>query len=250
MPQLRGVRTIVTGAGSGIGRAIVRRFVSEGAQVVAVVRRSTDRASLQADGAVVVEGDVSRYETSAEAVAAAEQHFGGLDVFVANAGLWDFHKRIEKQSPEELQRAATEIFGVNVMGNTIRRSRGGGSATPFQGCAHRHRLQCQFSRRRRRLPVYRIEIRAAGRHHAIGERTGARHSGERRRPRGDRHGDLRARVARATGKRNERRPAAHGRDGTAHSAGLRFPAGRSHRVVRAARIPRELTVYHGYDAGE
>jgi 2,3-dihydroxy-2,3-dihydrophenylpropionate dehydrogenase len=138
MPELRGVRTIVTGAGSGIGRAIVRRFLSEGAQVVAVVRRSSDRASLQADGAVVVEGDVSRYETSAEAVAAAEEHFGGLDVFVANAGLWDFHKRIEKQSPEELQAAAAEIFGVNVMGTlfaaraaaaALRRSKGALIAT-------------------------------------------------------------------------------------------------------------------------
>jgi 2,3-dihydroxy-2,3-dihydrophenylpropionate dehydrogenase len=116
MRALQGVRAIVTGAGSGIGRAVVRRYLQEGAQVIAVVRRSRDVAPLQAEGAVVVEGDVSRYETSAAAVAAAELHFGGLDVFVANAGLWDFHKRIEKQSPEELQAAAAEIFGVNIMG--------------------------------------------------------------------------------------------------------------------------------------
>lgn len=116
MPELQGVRAIVTGAASGIGRAVVRRYLAEGARVVAVVRRSGDAASLRAEGALVVEGDVARYETSAAAVAAAEENFGGLDVFVANAGLWDFHKRIERQSPEELRDAAAEVFGVNVMG--------------------------------------------------------------------------------------------------------------------------------------
>jgi len=138
MAELQGVRAIVTGAASGIGRAVVRRYLAEGAQVVAVVRRSGDVAALQAEGALVVEGDVAKYETSAAAVATAEDKFGGLDVFVANAGLWDFHKRIEKQSPEELRAAATEIFGVNVMATlfaaraaaaTLRRSQGALIAT-------------------------------------------------------------------------------------------------------------------------
>jgi NAD(P)-dependent dehydrogenase (short-subunit alcohol dehydrogenase family) len=37
-------------------------------------------------------------------------------VYVANAGLWDFHKRIEKQSPNELSAAFDEIVGVNLKG--------------------------------------------------------------------------------------------------------------------------------------
>jgi len=116
MARLTGYRTIVTGAGAGIGRAILRRYLAEGAQVVAVVRKEADRAALEAEGAVVVVGDVSLYDTAAHAVAAAVTHFGGLDTYVANAGLWDFHKRLEKQSPQELAQAFDEIMGVNLKG--------------------------------------------------------------------------------------------------------------------------------------
>ena len=114
--RLEGYRTVVTGAGSGIGRAVVRRYLAEGARVVAVVRKEADRAGLEAEGAVVVTGDVGNYATSAAAVAAAQDHWGGLDAFVANAGLWDFHKRVEKQTPEELGLAFDEVIGVNLKG--------------------------------------------------------------------------------------------------------------------------------------
>lgn len=114
MARLKGYAAVVTGAGSGIGRAIVRRFLAEGANVVAVVRKRADQAGLEAEGATVVVGDVSRYETAERAVAAAIDRFGRLDAYVANAGLWDFHKRVEKQTPDELSRAFDEIFAVNV----------------------------------------------------------------------------------------------------------------------------------------
>lgn len=116
MARLAGYRTIVTGAGSGIGRAVVRRFLAEGAAVVAVVRKDAGRAGLEDEGAAVVVGDVSRYDTAVRAVAHAVDQFGGLDAYVANAGLWDFHKRIEKQSPAELAAAFDEVLGVNLRG--------------------------------------------------------------------------------------------------------------------------------------
>jgi len=116
MGRLNGYRAIVTGAGSGIGRAVVQRYIAEGAQVLAVVRRDASRSPLEHDGAHVIVGDVAKYETAERAVTKAEALFGGLDVYVANAGLWDFHKRSEKQSPDELKRAFDEIFGVNLMG--------------------------------------------------------------------------------------------------------------------------------------
>lgn len=116
MGRLSKRRTVVTGAGSGIGRAVVRRFLAEGAHVVAVVRNGDDAQALEAEGAFVVVGDVSLYETASRAVAKAKQEFDGLDVYVANAGLWDFHKRVEKQTPDELKSAFDEIFGVNLLG--------------------------------------------------------------------------------------------------------------------------------------
>ncbi len=60
--------------------------------------------------------DVSRYETAERAVAEATARFGGLDCYIANAGLWDFHKRLEKQTPQEIEAAFNEIFGVNFLG--------------------------------------------------------------------------------------------------------------------------------------
>ena len=142
-PRLPGVRAIVTGAGSGIGRAIVRRYRAEGARVVAVVRNPDDVAELESEGTAVVIGDVSIYATAVAAVARAETEFGGLDVYVANAGLWDFHKRLENQSADDLTRAAAEIFGVNILGvlygahaasAALRRSHGAFIATGSNAC--------------------------------------------------------------------------------------------------------------------
>ncbi|WP_232307688.1 SDR family oxidoreductase [Sphingobium chungbukense] len=133
----------MTGAAAGIGRAIVRRYLAEGANVVAVVRKSSDVEALEGEGCAVVLGDVSHYETAEKAVATAVERWGGLDVYVANAGLWDFHKRTEKQSPEELSGAFEELFGVNVKAalfgarasiEELRRSRGSVIATGSNAC--------------------------------------------------------------------------------------------------------------------
>jgi len=115
MARLKGYRAVVTGSGSGIGRAVVRRYLAEGAYVVAVVRKEADRASLEDEGAVVVCGDVASFDTAERAVAASVDQWGGLDVYVANAGLWDFHKRLEKQAPDEIKAAFDEVFGVNLL---------------------------------------------------------------------------------------------------------------------------------------
>lgn len=114
MTRLAGYRTIVTGASTGIGRAVVRRYLAEGAQVIAVVRQPQDQAALAAEGAMPLIGDVCDYATAQAAVALALDRLGGLDTFVANAGLWDFHKRVEKQSATELSAGFDEVFAVNV----------------------------------------------------------------------------------------------------------------------------------------
>jgi NAD(P)-dependent dehydrogenase (short-subunit alcohol dehydrogenase family) len=115
MGRLEGARAIVTGAGAGIGLAVVERYRAEGAQVVAVVRKAAAAQALEDLGAEVVVGDLADYATTERAVRLAQSAFGGLDVFVANAGLWDFHKRVEKQAPDALKAAFDEIFAVNVV---------------------------------------------------------------------------------------------------------------------------------------
>lgn len=124
----------MTGAASGIGRAVVDRYRREDAKVVAVVRDDGDAAALRADGCEVVVGDVGDYATAAGAVARARDVFGGLDAYVANAGIWDFHKRIEKQTPDQLTAAFDEIFRVNLLGVLFGARAAIGALRETRGC--------------------------------------------------------------------------------------------------------------------
>lgn len=84
---------LITGAGSGIGRAASRRFAAEGASVVAVDLDAASAAEtaelVNANGgrALAVTADVARSDDSAAMVAAAEEAFGRLDVLFNNAGV-------------------------------------------------------------------------------------------------------------------------------------------------------------------
>ncbi|MDT5025330.1 MAG: hypothetical protein QOE61_1756, partial [Micromonosporaceae bacterium] len=89
---LAGRVALVTGGGSGIGRAIVHRLAAEGACVV-VADRDGPAASTVADAvgghvtAVAVSGDVTSAADVEEMVRAAAFAFGGVDLVVNNAGL-------------------------------------------------------------------------------------------------------------------------------------------------------------------
>ena len=95
MPRAKPLATrvaLVTGAGSGIGRAIAQRLASEGACVVVVDRDADGAASVAAeignhDVAVAVTADVTDEDQIAAAFASAALAFGGVDLVVNNAGL-------------------------------------------------------------------------------------------------------------------------------------------------------------------
>ncbi|NOX22055.1 MAG: glucose 1-dehydrogenase [Actinobacteria bacterium] len=93
MSRLQGKVALITGAGSGIGRASALLFASEGAQVVCVdldepSAATTADSIVKAGGqAIPVRADVSSADDSASMVAMAEDVFGGLHVMFNNAGI-------------------------------------------------------------------------------------------------------------------------------------------------------------------
>jgi NAD(P)-dependent dehydrogenase (short-subunit alcohol dehydrogenase family) len=80
---------VVTGGGSGIGRALCRRFAQEGARAVVVSDVNGAAASLVAKeiGGLAVEADVSREADVRRLVGQAIDNYGVIDLFCSNAGI-------------------------------------------------------------------------------------------------------------------------------------------------------------------
>jgi rhamnulose-1-phosphate aldolase/alcohol dehydrogenase len=128
---------LVTGAGSGIGRAIARRLAAEGACVV-VADRDAPSAGVVAkeiggtDTAVPCTADVTDEEQVAAAFAAAALAFGGVDLVVNNAGLsvskplldttladWDIQHDVMARGSFLVSREAARVMRAQGMGGDI-----------------------------------------------------------------------------------------------------------------------------------
>lgn len=110
---------LITGGAGGLGRALVERFVAEGASVVVLDRAKAKLDTLAAEFAasvVTVEGDVTRLADNRRAVAVAVECFGKLDTFIANAGVFDFGIALVDLPDDQIDAAFDEVFGINVKG--------------------------------------------------------------------------------------------------------------------------------------
>ncbi len=121
MARLDGKVTLVTGAASGIGRAIAERFHEEGAIVVLTDIQNTAGEEIAAQlgkRALYRQLDVSREEEWQETFSIVKKEYGRLDVLVNNAGILGFTQTPGPHDPENLdldswhQVHATNLDGV------------------------------------------------------------------------------------------------------------------------------------------
>ncbi len=106
--RLTNTRALVTGASSGIGRALVIELARRGADIILVARREDRLAEVAAEisklgrRAVCIAGDVTDAAVRQRAVAAARDELGGLDILVNNAGV-AAHGRFADADPGRLR---------------------------------------------------------------------------------------------------------------------------------------------------
>ena len=190
MGWLDGQVALVTGGGSGIGRAVVERFVQEGARV-GVLERVAERAEqLRRDfpGQVeAVQGDVTHLADNRRAVDATLSAFNRLDIFVGNAGLFDNFLFLADFPEDKLSDAFDELFAVNVKGYVL----GAKVALPelmkSRGCMVFTASVASFNAAGGGPAVHCIEARRARADTRACLGAGSEHTRERGRPR--RHDD-------------------------------------------------------------
>ena len=134
---LAGRVALVTGGGSGIGRATAQRLAAEGACVVVAdrdgesARSVADELGLR-DVAAAVTADVTDEDAVADAFGAAALAFGGVDLVVNNAGLsiskpllettladWDLQHDVMARGSFLVSRQAAKLMTVQAMGGDI-----------------------------------------------------------------------------------------------------------------------------------
>lgn len=143
--RLRGRSAVVTGAASGIGKAVAERFAREGAGV-AVADVDAPGAEAVAAGVVAAGGravavamDVTDERSVAEGVAAAVGALGGVDVLVSNAGVQIVHPIAEFSLAEWKALLAVHLDGAFLttracLPHMVRSGRGG--TVLYMGSVH------------------------------------------------------------------------------------------------------------------
>lgn len=117
MTRFAGKSVIVTGAASGIGRAVAERLASEGGRVACLdvseeaLRSVAAGISDKGGEAVAIRCDVSDFDQTRAAVAAAADAFGPTDVLCNIAGVGRFYHSTDV-APQDWQR----IIGINLTG--------------------------------------------------------------------------------------------------------------------------------------
>jgi short-subunit dehydrogenase len=107
--SIRGTRTLVTGASSGIGQALALELARQGGDVLLNARRRDRLSELSSEierlgqRVIVVDGDITDPAVRSACLDAAKEHLGGIDMLVNNAGIGAIGPFLEA-SPDRLRR--------------------------------------------------------------------------------------------------------------------------------------------------
>ncbi len=140
--KLKGKVAIVTGAASGIGRAIAEKYVREGARVcIADVSAQGARSAAQAMGeaALAVPMDVTDERQVDDGVAQCVAKFGGVDVLVSNAGVQHIAAVVELKLADWRRMLAIHLDGAFLTTRACLRQmikQGRGGSIIYMGSAH------------------------------------------------------------------------------------------------------------------
>lgn len=130
--QFGGKVAIVTGGGGGIGRAISRGLVQEGAKVVACdlkLDTAQETASILGPPTIAIQADVSKPEDVARMVGETARQFGRLDILVNNAGICPRTPTLDMEVEEWDRVLATNLramFLCSQAAARIMKTQGGG----------------------------------------------------------------------------------------------------------------------------
>jgi 3-hydroxybutyrate dehydrogenase len=144
MARLSRKVAIITGAASGIGKEIAKRFASEDAKVVitdlqlAAAQAAVDEINRAGGGAMAVAMDVSDESAVEAGVAAAFERFGSVDILVSNAGIQIVKPIDEFPFGEWKKMLAIHLDGAFLTTKACLRHmyKGGGGAIIYIGSVH------------------------------------------------------------------------------------------------------------------
>jgi meso-butanediol dehydrogenase/(S,S)-butanediol dehydrogenase/diacetyl reductase len=113
--DLKGKTAIVTGGGTGIGRAIATALTAHGVRIAVAdlnVEAAQQTAAMLGDGSAGFAIDVSKREHVERTFAAIEKAFGGYDILIANAGVSTMNRAVDLTEEEWDFNFAVNIKGV------------------------------------------------------------------------------------------------------------------------------------------
>jgi NAD(P)-dependent dehydrogenase (short-subunit alcohol dehydrogenase family) len=117
---LAGKVVFCTGGGSGIGRAVVEAFLSEGARVAALEIDESKATALEGLGDIIVHhGDATSADDTDSLVRESLARWGRIDSAASFVGIFDHYRRLLEIPSGDLTAAFDEIFAVNVRSTLV-----------------------------------------------------------------------------------------------------------------------------------